>query len=633
MTTLDQPAPLSLPALEAGALLNAVNEAIFVSDLDFRLAYWNRAAETLFGWRAEEVVGQRSDELLHIVAHNPQAPGLWQAVQASDQWRGELRLRSRAGAVLTVEASVRALRAAGGQPTGYVTAVRDVSERRQPEALLLQRLRLLDLAHGFIRDAHDRIIFWNTGATHLYGYTAEEACGQIAHELLHTEWPIPKTRLDAHLADRGYWHGEVRHRRRDGVQIIVASHQEAQRDERGDLIAVIEVNNNITDLKQAERRLQNLREIDRAILQLREPDDIATTALQHVVRLAPAQTATIALIDWERREASLFATAAVEGQPPIPVGQRFPLIEAWVARLRELKPILIEDRETLPEQPTGLEAPLQMFRALLIVPLHVGRKTIGALSLTSPTAFAFSERHIEMLQEAANSIAIALHNAELLKRVQSTTAELRGLTAQAVLAQEAQRRELARELHDRLGQNLTVLSLMLSRLRYRLSPGNSEAHERLDDAMALVEATVEHTRDLTADLRPPMLDDGGLLAALRWYATQIERRSGLRLEVGGKDARLPPEVAIALFRIAQEAVTNVLRHARARQLSLRVEAAGGGPWLTISDDGVGFEPQAVAATGWGLIHMRERAHAIGGRLRVESTPGAGTHIVVEPDSL
>ena len=142
-------------------------------------------------------------------------------------------------------------------------------------------------------------------------------------------------------------------------------------------------------------------------------------------------------------------------------------------------------------------------------------------------------------------------------------------------------------------------------------------------------------RDLMANLRPPVLDDYGLLAALRWYGEQVTARTGLPVEVWGQEQmpRLSFVAETALFRIAQEALTNVGKHARATHVTVTLEEVPEGLRLTVADDGSGFDPAALPQrrerSGWGLITMRERAEALGGRLRVDSRPGEGTRIVVE----
>ena len=205
---------------------------------------------------------------------------------------------------------------------------------------------------------------------------------------------------------------------------------------------------------------------------------------------------------------------------------------------------------------------------------------------------------------------------------------LQALTRRLVEAEEAERRRIARELHDRVGQNLSALNINLDLALG--AAGASPLRRRIEDSVSLVDATLQSIESVMAELRPPLLDEYGLGAALGWYAEEFSRRTGIAVALrDGKDAAagLRPEAAVALFRIAQEALNNVAKHAGARQV--RIELAGDAEEIVmrVVDDGAGFDP-AAAARGkrWGMKTMRERAEAAGGRLEVDSAPGAGTTV-------
>ncbi|MBU4143135.1 GAF domain-containing protein [Patescibacteria group bacterium] len=224
----------------------------------------------------------------------------------------------------------------------------------------------------------------------------------------------------------------------------------------------------------------------------------------------------------------------------------------------------------------------------------------------------------------------------LLEEGQASYDELQRLSRRLVEAQEVERKDLARELHDRIGQNLTALSINLNLMRNQLSdPSGQQIVTRLDDSLKLLEEMTIRVRDLMGELHPPVLDDYGLFAALRWCGEQFSDRTGVTAVVRGKKLtpRLPLEVETGLFRITQEALNNVVKHAQAKRVTMTLESVAGRVRLTIADDGVGFDPKAKLQSkkqmNWGLITMRERAHAIGGDLRIETEPGKGTKVIVE----
>jgi len=215
-------------------------------------------------------------------------------------------------------------------------------------------------------------------------------------------------------------------------------------------------------------------------------------------------------------------------------------------------------------------------------------------------------------------------------------ANVRALSAYLSKIGEELRTRIARELHDRIGQNLAAIALDLDIVRSRLpAEAMSAAESRLDDAGRIVEQMVHDVRDLMAELRPPLLDEIGLLAALRWYGQQFALRSGVAFQIKGGNSlpRLAPGTETAVFRIAQEALTNVAMHARAQRVSARFSVGKDAVVLVIEDDGGGFDMDALGASGisasWGLLSMRERAQAVGGTTRVESSLGAGTRVTIE----
>jgi PAS domain S-box-containing protein len=229
-------------------------------------------------------------------------------------------------------------------------------------------------------------------------------------------------------------------------------------------------------------------------------------------------------------------------------------------------------------------------------------------------------------------------NAQLLEAISQQHKHLRSLAARLAEVEETERNQLARELHDQVGQNLTALGLNLNIIRAQIPPAWPDVdtiYDRLADSLTLVEDTTERIRDVMADLRPPVLDDYGLVAALDWYGARFAAWAGLPVTVQGlePDPRLPAPVENALFRIAQEALTNAAKHAQARQVTVTVEVDKGTVYLIIADDGIGFEPARPAELAgqqrWGLLNITERAEAVGGRCRILSRSGQGTRVIVE----
>jgi len=212
---------------------------------------------------------------------------------------------------------------------------------------------------------------------------------------------------------------------------------------------------------------------------------------------------------------------------------------------------------------------------------------------------------------------------------------VRDLVNRLVQAQEAERRRVADELHDLIGQNLTALGIDLQALKQRLqSAGDAIAAPRLDAMAGLLETTIDAIRGVMTDLRPVALEEFGLVPALRWYASQFGKRTGMKVSTNtsGRELRLPADTELALFRIVQEALTNAAKHSGGTVIDITVASQDGGLRVTVEDDGRGFsEPVGARRArrgGFGLPTMRERVEALGGALRIEF-PGRGTRVVVE----
>jgi PAS domain S-box-containing protein len=214
--------------------------------------------------------------------------------------------------------------------------------------------------------------------------------------------------------------------------------------------------------------------------------------------------------------------------------------------------------------------------------------------------------------------------------LRDTAQRLQQLSHRLLTIQEDERRHLARELHDEFGQVLAAVTMHLHAAR--VIAGDA-AKPGLDQCAELLQRAGEQVRSLALELRPAILETAGLDGTLQWLAKQHQQRGGISIEVAGEAGHVPPDVAIACFRVAQESLTNVARHSQARNVSIGLSRDEGHLHLAIEDDGTGFDvPRAleggVAGGHLGLVGMRERVQIVGGTLRIDSRAGEGTRICV-----
>jgi signal transduction histidine kinase len=261
-------------------------------------------------------------------------------------------------------------------------------------------------------------------------------------------------------------------------------------------------------------------------------------------------------------------------------------------------------------------------RSGLWVPLLVRGRAIGVLAAHDKLGadVRFTDTDLRLAETFATRAALAV---DLSERIAQDALR------RVVEAQELERRRLARELHDETGQALTSILLGLKGLEERT--GDEASREAAQELRELVVSTLQDVRRLAVELRPTALDDFGLVAALERLADSFAEQTGISVDfqTALADERLPAEAETALYRIVQESLTNVVKHAKARRVSILLARREGSVKAVVEDDGRGFDPAELGDDGFGLVGMRERLALLGGRLEVESGPEAGTTIAAE----
>lgn len=449
----------------------------------------------------------------------------------------------------------------------------------------------------FSSDLDGKLLTWNDAAERLFGYSAGEVIGQNFAVLIPAEEQeavaARVAQVKSGVAVPGY---EGVRLGRGGRRIEISGSVSPIRDLSGNVSGISLIFRDIGARKHAERERAQLAAIvessNDAIL-MRGPD-------RHI-------------LSWNAAAERLFGWSAQEaiGQPidlivpPERAGTLRRFIEG-AARDEAPDPV-----ETTHLRKDGARIPTQ-------VTFSPVKDVAGRVIAHSYTVRDMSE--LKQKEEA----------------LRASSRRLRQLSHRLRSVEEAERRAIARELHDRIGQELSTLGLLLATLGARLPPGSRDTVEKpLLDIQGLLKSMVANVRDVMAELRPPVLDDYGLLAALRQLATEFAERTGIPAQLDGVDLqpRLPSVVETTMFRISQEALNNVAKHARAKQVTISLHAAADQIVLEIADDGIGFDAGQAPPDQrhWGLVTMRERAEEAGIAFVLQSTPGAGTRVVLEAE--
>ncbi len=387
-------------------------------------------------------------------------------------------------------------------------------------------------------------------------------------------------------------------------------------------------------LERYEEQLAILRRIDQAILSANQPRELASAVVRNLRQLLGCWSVGVWVFDWETRTAERLASEGAT-ELLLPPGTKVPLDALDVRDLEALsagQDRIIEDVSLLPE-PAQTIRMLQTagLRSYTRIPLALESQVIGTLVLSSDQPGSLDAEQLGIAHQVADHLAIAMRHALLFHQVRTGGERLRTLSHQLLKAQEEERRRIARELHDEIGQSLTAVKINLQGATGGKSARSSSSYLR--ESVGLIDVVLRQVRNLSLDLRPSVLDDLGLAASVRSHLDRTSRRAGFvgSFAADPPEIRLLPEIETECFRVVQEALTNVVRHAGARRVEVTLFRRGDLLELVVQDDGAGFDVAAArrrAARGGslGLLGMQERAALLGGAITIEAVPGRGTKV-------
>lgn len=308
---------------------------------------------------------------------------------------------------------------------------------------------------------------------------------------------------------------------------------------------------------------------------------------------------------------------------------RLPLIQALQEVVLERKSLFHHARQKiLAPELQEFKPALDLLGNVILAPLYMGERPYGMLVFVGHN---LEKSHIPAVNTFAHQVSLTLENIRLLEESHHRSEQLRALALYLQNAQEAERARLAREIHDEFAQVLTAMRMEIDWIKRHLPASNEAVLNRLQEIDLLVQETIQKVRHIAHQLRPGLLDDLGLLAAIEWQASEFTRHSGITctLHLPAEEPALAQNQVTALFRILQEALTNVARHANATHVEIGVECTPRDVRLWIHDNGSGFTTEILdAPMSLGLLGMRERAEALGGTLSIHSEPGQGTTVEV-----
>ena len=551
--------------------------------------------------------------------------------------------RHKNGSVIDVEISGTLIHY--GEAQVVMVNLRNVTERRKAEEKLRnqamqlkEQAELLDIAEDaiIVLDMEDRIVFWNAGAEERYGWTKDEVKNQVAYAVLHTVFPEPLIDIKAKLAMVGRWEGELVQKKRSGEEIVVESRLALRRDQKNRPVAIMEINNDITERKQTQIALQRSKEELEARVAAR------TTELQNandrlIVELNRRKRIEDMLRKGAERYRNLFVNSPlgiyrVNAEGRILMGNptlirmlgysSFDELVSTGGTRRDYEPSYlrkkIKDRLEKEGRIRGFETKWRK-RDKTSIFVRENAKAVR----TADGALLYYEGTVEDITEQKKAE----------EKIKSYQKQLRSLASDLSLAEERERRRIATMLHDHIGQILAISKIKLGALAQLI--GNDESMNQLKEVRNHIEQAIQYTRSLTFELSPPILYDLGLEAALEWLAEQVRehQRINCMFEADAYPKPVSDEIRIVLFSAVRELLMNVTKHAQANVAKITIRRVNDSITVHVADNGIGFVPSKMSFyrdenKGFGLFSIRERLRHLSGQMEVRSGRGRGTRVIL-----
>ena len=403
--------------------------------------------------------------------------------------------------------------------------------------------------------------------------------------------------------------------------------------------------NDITELKKTQddlRRhsvqLQVMHDIDKAVLASREIKFIIAEALRQFRKLISCTRVSIVSFDLEKGTARVLRADA-EGEsnhdeqlpPSVDIfGKKEDLAKGKVHIVQDVREADLCASTIKRLRKNGIYSYVN-------IPMICQGNLVGSFNLGSEKPGSFTDEEIGIAKGVADSLAVALKNSQLMANLLKQQQDLQRLSMHITKTQEAERKRISQELHDEIGQELTAMAINLSVIKRDITPTiTPDVELKLTETQDLAEKISDQIHDLSLFLRPSLIDDLGLIPALRWFIGRVSKRCDIEVTFNhsGIDRNLPEDVKIAIYRIVQEALNNVTKHAETRNVKIQLKFSPDKVYACIEDNGKGFDRMEVMADdgthfGIGLLGMQERISSLNGQLHIESLVGEGTRILLE----
>ncbi|MBW1776238.1 MAG: PAS domain S-box protein [Deltaproteobacteria bacterium] len=628
-------------------ILDRIPDGLFTTDHEWRITYFNPAAEKITGFWAYDAVGMYcKDVFKNSICESDCA--LKRAVsQGRDVHNREYEITNINGQKIPIICSTSVFRDLSGRIAGGLEIFKDITEQKKLQEEIVTRerkyRRIFEGSHDMIYTTNlpGDILDVNPAGVDMLGYRSREELIRIGTaEWLYADPKDRKSFLGQILRKGFVKDYEVDFRKKDGtpIHVLISSRKyenpaTADIEFEGIIKDITHRKQTEEDLRQRNRELSILNSIAMALNHNIPLNQILLKTLKNVLAVLNLERGVIVLLDRTQKNAEVHVR---KGLPPAATNRGDVMLFKDVL----LKECLMEGKMMLEPEPSfpAFKARYRLRRhgmspwltCFLITFKGVG---VGFFGLEISPARQLTNQELHLMGSLGNFLGGAIENTQLMDMIRRHRQELRQLTEKLFQSQEEERRRIARELHDESGQSLTAVKLALERLRQNIFSEEIDLEKEISDVNKMVMRTASEIRRLSYHLHPTLLIDLGLEPALKLYFKEISAHSGIIIEFNmvGFNHRLKTDLETVLYRFSQEALTNVLKHSRGKNFRLSIIRSFPKIIFVAEDDGIGFDSSIIGKDkqSLGLLGMRERTSLLGGNFNLISRVGKGTRIRIE----
>jgi PAS domain S-box-containing protein len=628
-------------------ILNRIPDGLFTTDEEYRITFFNPAAEKITGFSAYDAVGMYCKDVFKNPICETDCALRRAVADGGDIHNRNYVITNIDGKEIPIICSTSAFRDSEGRITGGIEVFKDITELKRLQEEIVRRekkyRRIFEGSHDMIYTTNlpGVLLDVNQAGVDLLGYrNKEDLLGMGSARSLYLN-PKDRDKFLFEINRKGYVKDfEVDFKKGDGTPIhVLISSRRYKNPETGDIEYegiikdITRRKHQETVIKQRNLELSILNSIALTLNLTMDLNNILMVTLKHILKVLRLKRGAIFLIDPEEETARLQVRYGLPVQDPSYAND-------VIFRDKVLmKHLLSGDMRVRPEPSfPGFHVSYKTKRGmkdrwLSCFLITFKGRAVGFFGLDIPPSRQLSPHEIHLLGSLGNYLGGAIENTQLIETVRLHRQELSRLTEKLFETQEEERRRIARELHDEAGQALTAINLGLERLEEKVSPSEDGLKQDIEEIRNMVHRTSTEIRRLSYSLHPTLLSDLGLEPALNLYFKDVKNHSDLDIDfhMVGFDHRPDVDTETVLYRFSQEALTNTLKHSGAKHFRLSIIKSYPKIIFLAEDDGMGFDGRIRGGDerSLGLLGMRERASLLGGNFQVHGRPGEGTRIRIE----